>query len=168
MAVHLYGRAMDRLENTLMFAGMVLLVAMVISIITGVSLRFFIGSGSGFAEPISKFFLVQITFYGTALCYRRSEHLRVSLLNDWLEGTKLRVLEIFQHLLVMVFAICLVRYGIDLVDRTWFQRYPEITWLRVGLVYTAVPAAGALVALFSLEKLLGMFVSSEEVCDAQL
>ncbi len=50
----------------------------------------------------------------------------------------------------------MIWYGISLVQKTFFQSYPEFQYIRVGSVYTAIPGAGLITLLFVLEKALGI------------
>ncbi len=43
-------------------------------------------------------------------------------------------------------------YGADLVQTTWFQAYPEFTYIRVGAVYSAIPGGGFILLLFIIES----------------
>ena len=51
-------------------------------------------------------------------------------------------------------SIFMVIYGAGLVQTTFFQSYPEFQYIRVGLVYTAIPIAGLITFLFVVEKAL--------------
>jgi TRAP-type C4-dicarboxylate transport system permease small subunit len=60
----------------------------------------------------------------------------------------------FVQFLMGSFAVFMVYYGSKLVETTFFQTYPEFQYIRVGLVYTAIPIAGFVTFLFAIEKLI--------------
>ena len=47
----------------------------------------------------------------------------------------------------------MIVWGISLSHTTWFQSYPEFQYVKVGLVYTAIPGAGLVTFLFVIETL---------------
>ena len=51
-------------------------------------------------------------------------------------------------------AVAMIYYGADLVQTTWFQAYPEFTYIRVGAVYSAIPGGGFILLLFIIESVL--------------
>ena len=41
-----------------------------------------------------------------------------------------------------------------MAETTWFQSYPEFDEIKVGVVYSAIPGAGAITLLFIIERVL--------------
>ena len=92
--------------------------------------------------------------YGAAACYRAGIHLRLLAVVGFLPERVQRVAEIGTHLLMAVVALAMIYYGIDLVKTTWFQSYAEFRYVRVGLVYSAIPGSGLVTLLFVIEGLI--------------
>ncbi len=149
----LYVRAMDKLYWFCIGIGVVSVVAMTGLIATGVFLRYVFNHGAQFAEPCAIFFSIQLTFYGAAACLRAGVHLRLELLLKALSPRWVVIADRAIHLLLAGFAIFMVVWGISLSQTTWFQSYPEFQYVKVGLVYTAIPSAGAITLLFVIESL---------------
>jgi TRAP-type C4-dicarboxylate transport system permease small subunit len=150
----LYVRVMDRLYDLCYLVAMVAIVCITILIFVGVVMRYVFWMGAAFAEPVSIFFIVQLTMYGAAACYRARIHLRLmAFVSLWPERAQ-RVLEIGTHVLMAVVAATMIYYGIDLVKTTWFQSYAEFRYIRVGLVYSAIPGSGLVTLLFAIEALI--------------
>lgn len=145
---------MDRLYDLCFIVAIVSIVCITILIFTGVVMRYVFWMGAAFAEPVSIFFVVQLTMYGAAACYRAGIHLRLMALVSRLPSSLQRVAEIGTHVLMAVVAVTMIYYGIELVRTTWFQSYPEFRYIRVGLVYSAIPGSGLVTLLFAIEALI--------------
>ncbi len=70
---------MDKLYLLCMVLCVVSIVCMTVLIFLGVISRYFFEVGARFAEPMSIFFTVQLTMYGSAICYRSQAHLRLEV-----------------------------------------------------------------------------------------
>ena len=148
-----YVRSMDKLYWFCIGVGVLSVVAMTGLIATGVFLRYVFNHGAQFAEPMAIFFSIQLTFYGAAACLRAGVHLRLEVFVKLLGPRLANLADRLIHVLLAVFAIFMVVWGISLSQTTWFQSYPEFQYVRVGLVYTAIPGAGLITLLFVLESL---------------
>jgi TRAP-type transport system small permease protein len=147
-------RVMDLLYDLCFIVAIIAIVAITILIFTGVVMRYVFWMGAAFAEPVSIFFVVQLTMYGAAACYRAGIHLRLMAVVGQFPERLQRVAEIGTHLLIGVIALAMIYYGIDLVRTTWFQSYPEFRYVRVGVVYSAIPGSGLVTLLFVIEALI--------------
>jgi len=149
----LYVRAMDKLYWFCIGVGVVSVIAMTGLIGTGVFLRYVFNHGAQFAEPCAIFFSIQLTFYGAAACLRAGSHLRLEIALKALSDRWALIVDKAIHVLLAGFAVFMVVWGISLSQTTWFQSYPEFQYVRVGLVYTAIPSAGFITLLFVIESL---------------
>jgi TRAP-type C4-dicarboxylate transport system permease small subunit len=149
-----YVRAMDRLYDLCFLVAIVSIITITILIFTGVVMRYVFWMGARFAEPMSIFFVVQLTMYGAAACYRGRIHLRLLFAIDRLPVRPRQAVETGMHVLMGVIAVAMIFYGIDLVRTTWFQAYPEFDYIRVGAVYSAIPGSGLVTLLFVIEALV--------------
>ena len=149
-----YVRLMDRLYLLCITIGVVSVVIMTGLIATGVFLRYVFNYGAQFAEPCAIFFSIQMSFYGAAACLRAGVHLSLEVFVKMLPETLRPLVDLAIHLLLAGFALFMIVWGISLSKTTWFQSYPEFQYVRVGLVYTAIPGSGLVTLLFVIESLL--------------
>lgn len=149
-----YVRLMQTLHWACIAWCSVAIVCMTALIFTGVVMRYGFAVGARFAEPMSIFFAVQLTMYGAAACYRAHVHLRLLVFVKMLPGTAQRGAELLVQLLLGGVAVLMIVYGASLTETTWFQAYPEFDYVKVGLVYSAIPGSGAVMLLFVVESLL--------------
>ena len=149
-----YVRAMDRLYLLCVGIAVVSIVVMTVLISAGVFMRYVLEMGAFYSEPISIFLAIQLSFYGAAACYRANAHLRLDMFVKLLPARLNRLPERLVHLLMAGISVFMVIFGARLVEITFFQSYPEFQYIRVGLVYTAIPLAGLITFLFVVEKAL--------------
>lgn len=148
-----YIRMMDRLQWLCIAWCSLAIVFMTVLIFTGVVMRYGFETGARFAEPMSIFFAVQLTMYGAAACYRMNAHLRLGLVINMLPAPIESLVDRGVQILLAALAIAMVYYGFSLASTTWFQAYPEFEYIRVGVVYAAIPISGAVFLLFIIERL---------------
>jgi TRAP-type C4-dicarboxylate transport system permease small subunit len=149
-----YVRVMDKLYYFCVAIAVVSVLMMTILISVGVFTRYVLEMGAFYSEPISIFLAIQLSFYGAAACYRANAHLRLDMFVKLLPAKIRHLPEYGVHFLMAAISLFMVIYGVRLVDTTFFQSYPEFQYIRVGLVYTAIPGAGLITLLFVLEKAL--------------
>ena len=157
-----YVRAMDKLYLLCITIAVISVVAMTCLIFVGVIMRYIFSKGASFAEPSSIFFAVQMSMYGAAACYRAQSHLRLQFFAAMLPEGLHRPVEILVHLLMAAIAIAMMYFGLNLAETTWFQAYPEFDYIRVGLVYSAIPGSGLVTLLFAVEAIFHPHVMASE------
>jgi TRAP-type C4-dicarboxylate transport system permease small subunit len=145
---------MDLLYWLCMAIAGIAIVLMVIIIVYSVFTRYVLNLGAFWAEPVAIFLAVQMTFFGAAACYRAGAHISIDTIVRALPPLLHRPMGWLVDLLMAVISIFMIVYGISLVNTTWFQVYPELQQLRVGLVYASIPASGLITFLFVLERAL--------------
>ncbi len=147
-----YVRVMDKLYLLCMVVCVISIVCMTVLIFTGVVSRYVFEVGARFAEPMSIFFTVQLTLYGSAICYRSQAHLRLEVFVRMLPDRLQYLPHYIVHALMATIACLMVYYGYSLAETTWFQSYPEFDEIKVGVVYSAIPGGGAVTLLFVIER----------------
>jgi len=148
----LYRTAMDWLERLCLIICVVAIASMTTLIFIGVILRYGFQLGAQFAEPTSIYFAIQLTFYGAAACYRAGVHLRLEFIVKNFPQPLRKPAAYLVDALMLAVCVFMIIYGISLAQTTWAQSYPEFEEIRVGWVYTAIPASGVVLMLFVLES----------------
>lgn len=147
-----YTRVMNVLYALCMYICVLAVVFMTVLVFVGVVMRYVFLTGAQFAEPMSIFFAVQLTMYGAAACFRNHAHLKLTLFVDMLPAKLHRAADLLVHGLLAMLALVMMTYGANLVQTTWFQAYPEFIYIRVGMVYSAIPISGLIFLLFIIEN----------------
>ena len=149
---HLKWRAFDRLEAMLMILCGVCIAMFTLTVFCDVITRS-IGAPWLWLQQVTTAFFAWGIFLGMAAATRRNDHFYLTEITKRMRGAPRSAIEIANRLVVLGVAILLVVYGWRnaLLDLGSF-RMPSLIPLTV---YTAiVPAAGAFIALFTLEQLV--------------
>lgn len=152
-----FERTMDVLYALCVGIAGVAVTVMTLIIIWSVFTRYALGQGSFWAEPVAIFLAIQMSFYGAAACYRAGSHISLDLLVRDLPQPWARLFRLFAHLAMATIAVLMIWYGTGLVRTTLFQVYPEFEYMRVGVVYSAIPLSGVVTLLFAVERTLVEF-----------
>ncbi len=149
-----YVKVMGKLYLLCMVLCVISIVCMTVLIFVGVISRYVFEVGARFAEPMSIFFTVQLTLYGSAICYRSQAHLRLEVFVKMLPERLQNYPQYIVHGLMATIACLMIYYGYSLAETTWFQSYPEFDEIKVGVVYSAIPGGGAVLLLFVIARVL--------------
>src|SRR6478752_3370248 len=149
---HLKWRALDPLETVLMMLCGLLLFGFCSTVILDIITRE-IGRPWLWLQEVTSTFFIYAIFTGTAVATRRNDHLYLTAVSEALHGTSRLVAEIIIRLVVLGVACCLVYFGYQNFLRGFSSfRMPSMT--PIASLYAAIPLAGALIALFTIEQLV--------------
>jgi TRAP-type C4-dicarboxylate transport system permease small subunit len=149
---HLKWRAFDVVERALMVLCGVAITGFTVTVICDVLTRM-IGRPWLWLQEVTMTFFIYGVFIGTAAATRRNDHLYLAVLAESLSGRKRLAFEIFNRLVVLTVAICMIWYGyLNFLDGFRSLRMPSMTPL--SSLYAAIPLCGFLVALFTVEQLV--------------
>ena len=112
---------------------------------------------SAWTEELAGFQLAWVALLGAAYALRRGEHLGFDLLHQWLSPAARLRADMAGSVLVALFALVVLVWGgleLVLMTRELGQRTAALGW-PMAAVYSVVPVAGLLLALFALESLMG-------------
>jgi TRAP-type C4-dicarboxylate transport system permease small subunit len=149
---HLKWRAFDVLEMILMIICGLLLFGFSTTVTFDIITRT-IGHPWLWLQEVTQTFFIYGIFMGAAVATRRNDHLYLTAVADALHGTPRLVAEIVIRLVVLGVAFCLVYFGYANFLRGFSSfRMPSMT--PIASLYAAIPIAGALIALFTIEQLV--------------
>jgi len=149
---HLKWRAFDVLELVLMVLCGLLLFGFSTTVTFDIVTRT-IGHPWLWLQEVTQTFFIYAIFVGAAVATRRNDHLYLTAVADALHGIPRLVAEIIIRLVVLGVAFCLVYFGyINFLRGFSSFRMPSMT--PIASLYAAIPIAGALIALFTIEQLV--------------
>ena len=149
---HLKWRAFDRLEMILMIICGLLLFGFSATVMFDIVTRT-IGHPWLWLQEVTQTFFIYAIFIGAAVATRRNDHLYLTAVADALHGPPRVVAEILIRLVVLGVAFCLVYFGyINFLRGFSSFRMPSLT--PIASLYAAIPIAGALIVLFTVEQLV--------------
>jgi TRAP-type C4-dicarboxylate transport system permease small subunit len=150
---HALAGALDALYLACIWVAGVAIVLMSLIIPVGVFMRYVMGFGAQWPEPIAILLMMLFTFVGAAAAYRSGGHIAVTILTDRLPAPVQAVLEKLVDLLLLLVCGFVVLYGSRLCRDTMGQSIAELPWLPVGVTYLAIPIGALATAIFVLEHL---------------
>src|ERR1700682_1026086 len=149
---HLKWRAFDVLEIILMILCGLLLFGFSTTVMFDIVTRE-IGRPWLWLQEVTQTFFIYGIFIGAAVATRRNDHLYLTAVAEALHGTPRLVAEIVIRLVVLGVAFCLVYFGyINFLRGFSSFRMPSLT--PIASLYAAIPIAGALIGLFTIEQLV--------------
>ncbi len=148
-------RVVDHVERALAWLLVLLMGVIVIDVTWQVVSRFLLRAPSSFTEELAGFLLIWIGILGAAYGFRTRSHLGIDLLVLRLRGQARRTATIIAHALVAAFALSTMVIGGVILVRLAFQlnQISAAMGIRVGFVYLALPPAGMLMTVFSIESI---------------
>jgi TRAP-type C4-dicarboxylate transport system permease small subunit len=149
---HLKWRAFDVIELGLMILCGLLLFGFSTTVTFDIVTRT-IGHPWLWLQEVTSTFFIYAIFIGSAAATRRNDHLYLTALSEAMHGTPRLVIEIVIRLVVLGVAFCLIYFGyINFLRGFSSFRMPSMT--PIASLYAAIPIAGILIALFTVEQLV--------------
>jgi TRAP-type C4-dicarboxylate transport system permease small subunit len=149
---HLKWRAFDILELILMILCGVLCFGFSLSVTADIVTRT-IGHPWLWLQEVTSTLFIYAIFVGTAAATRRNDHLYLTAVSEAMHGTPRLIVEIIIRMAVLGVAFCLIWFGyINYLRGFGSFRLPSGT--PIASLYAAIPLAGVLIALFTVEQLV--------------
>ncbi|SDH90567.1 MULTISPECIES: TRAP transporter small permease [Bradyrhizobium] len=149
---HLKWQSFDRLELFLMIVCGVLCLGFSLSVTADIITRT-IGHPWLWLQEVTSTLFIYAIFIGAAVATRRNDHLYLTAISEAMHGTPRMIVEIMIRIVVLGVAFCLIYFGyINYVRGFGSFRLPSGT--PIASLYAAIPFAGALIALFTVEQLV--------------
>lgn len=115
--------------------------------------RFVLNSSPSWSEQSALTLMIWFVFLAGAAGVREGFHIRIIAVETALPKPRRKVLRIASNTVVGLCGLAMLWWGGELVVRTWSHVIPSLGLPR-GMAYLGIPIAGALIALFSLERIL--------------
>jgi TRAP-type C4-dicarboxylate transport system permease small subunit len=147
-------KALDSLYLVCIWTAGIAIGLMSAIIPAGVFMRYVLGFGAQWPEPIAILLMMLFTFIGAAAAYRAGGHIAVTMLTDRLPAPLQRVAATGVDLLMLLLCGFVLLYGSRLCRDTLGQSVAELPWLPVGITYAAIPLGALATLLFVLERML--------------
>lgn len=123
-----------------------LLAASCTLVLANVVMRYGFGQSFAWAEEISRYLVVWLSFLASGLALREGAHIAVEVLPDALPEPAARLVRLATVLLVALFLVLLAWWGWQYAMFAWMQRSPVLR-LSAGMIYLAVPAGCVLMLI---------------------
>jgi TRAP-type C4-dicarboxylate transport system permease small subunit len=148
-----YAAAMEALYVACIAVSGASLVVITLIIPYGVFMRYALNAPASWPEPAAVLLMIVFSFIGGAAVYRANVHIAVQALVERAGPRARVVLRRLVDLAMVLTALFMLVWGLQLVRTTWHQVIAEFPVLSVGLTYLPLPAGGLLTLLFIVERL---------------
>ena len=149
---HLKWQAFDVLEMILMIVCGMALFGFSLSVCADIVTRT-IGHPWLWLQEVTSTIFIYGIMIGAAVATRRNDHLYLTAFAESMHGAPRVVAEVVIRLMVLAVSLCLIYFGyINFLRGFGSFRLPSNT--PIASLYAAIPIAGALIALFTLEQII--------------
>ncbi|MFM1989258.1 MAG: hypothetical protein RJA99_2215 [Pseudomonadota bacterium] len=155
------------LRRVLTALSVLLLAAYFVAVLLQVFYRYVLNDSIFWAEEFVRSTMIWGVMIATGLVAAQRAHIRVELLEDWLPPAGRRVVVFVANALSLGFCLILAWAGVELVERTWFQRSPMLD-IPKWWVYVAIPVGAVLEALLMLLTWRGNDIRHDAPTDGTL
>jgi TRAP-type C4-dicarboxylate transport system permease small subunit len=149
---YLKWRALDWLENLLMVLCGIAITGFCVLVLADIITRT-IGRPWLWVQEATMTFFIYGIFIGVGAATRRNDHLYLAVLAESMSGNRRLFFEMLNRVVVLWVALCLIYFGyLNFLDGFKSLRMPSMT--PISSLYAAIPLAGVLVALFTVEQMV--------------
>jgi TRAP-type C4-dicarboxylate transport system permease small subunit len=149
---HLKWAAFDYLERGLMVLCALLLLGFTVCEVADVLFRN-LGRPWLNANEFAGGLFTWGVFLGMGVAVRRDQHFRLTAVGESLSGRKRLVVESFNRLVILGVGLCMIWFGyLNYLNGFGSFLMPSVT--PIAVLYAALPVAGVLISLFTLEELI--------------
>jgi tripartite ATP-independent transporter DctM subunit len=149
-AIEAASRFIDRATE---ISAALLLAVEVVLLGSGVAARYVFHNPLIWSDELAVILLLWLTMLGAAVALRRGHHLRLTVLVDSVSDGKRNAMETASDLLVIMFAVALIVFGLDYAQDEAFLRTPALE-LSGAWRAAALPLGGALMLQAALARIL--------------
>jgi TRAP-type C4-dicarboxylate transport system permease small subunit len=146
--------ARDVLWKALEILMVAILGVMVVLVFSNVIARYVFDAAITWAEEVSRFLFVWLTFVGASIGLHRGIHLGMDLVVARLTARRRLLVDVANHIIVLVFFAVWGFGGVALIEANLNYMSPA-TGFSMGLVYLIGPLAAILMGYETLGRLVG-------------
>ena len=96
--------------------------------------------------------------FGSAIATRKDSHIRITTVMNILPKGGQKWLQIFCNLLVILFSVLMVRYGIDLIGVGLKRTAVSMRWLNYATVYVMGPLMNLVIIFYQIAGIIDIWV----------
>jgi TRAP-type C4-dicarboxylate transport system permease small subunit len=137
------------------------LIVMTVFIAWQIFGRYVLNQSPSWTEPASLLLMSWFILLGSAVGVKEGNHLGFEIALHYASHGLRQVMLLVTELLVFGFGVAMSWYGTELAVETWSADMPGLA-IPQGFDYLPLAVGGALIALFSLEKLVRLLSLGEE------
>ncbi|MDK2799578.1 MAG: hypothetical protein PWP27_850 [Clostridiales bacterium] len=154
-------KVFDSIHRLLVVFAKLLMVLMTVLISAQVFSRYVLDVSIMWSEEVALVMMVWFGFISLAVGVKKKLHISIQIFTDFLPDKLKRVILKFNALVVLIFGIVMMIYGVRLVNYTMTSTLPA-TGFPSAVLYTIVPITGILVTYDAFMDLFG-FKNTDDI-----
>ena len=119
--------------------------------------RFVFNFSIAWTEEICRYLFVWMVFLGAGVGVLHRKHIAVDIVPNLIPEGLRKYYNVFLDLLVIVFCVLLIRYGIVFAERAMHQRSPAMQ-IPLGYVYYGIIIGGLVMLINGFRSMLSSFI----------
>jgi TRAP-type C4-dicarboxylate transport system permease small subunit len=135
---------------------------MVIVMFAQVVLRYVFETGFPWTEELSRFTMIYLVFIGSIVLTHENSHISVTILDEALKGTALKVLKCVQYLITTIYCVLMVRIGFASLPIVKLQTSPNMR-VTMDTIYAIIPICCAFMLVYTVHRTINLFRRRNEV-----
>lgn len=147
-----YGKVKKVTEKTIDVLAVLLLTGIFVLGLAQVIWRWIIKDPIVWSEELIQLIYVWICYLGWAIAERKDSHIRITAIHNMLPKKAQKWLQIFCHILCIIFSVLMIWYGIKLVQ-TGLNRTAISIAVNYGLVYAMGPLMNLTLIVYEIEMI---------------
>lgn len=144
------------MEKAQMTLGVITLSIFFIAILIQIVSRH-MGIAIIWTEEVANYSFIWSIFMGAAVMVNKREHFSFDFLTLKLHGIKKTLLIMVIDLIVLLFALALLYYGISATQTFWDYNWVALPEMKMGYVWVSLPIMGLTMAIYCLNHLFNGF-----------
>ncbi|MFA9378440.1 MAG: TRAP transporter small permease [Lachnotalea sp.] len=135
-------KAVELLQKIQLTIGTIFLVIFLLTVVFQVSSRY-LGIVATWTEEVSMYSFIWAVFMGAAAMVYEKKHFAFTSLSDVLKSKKIkRILSVVISIIMLTFAILMLKYGIDITKKFWNYTWVSIPEMKKGFSWLCLPICG--------------------------
>ena len=156
--IHTISTVLGKLLEALIVFFMVLMTVLMFSQFMG---RFLFKNGIFWAEELSRFSMVTMVYLGAGLACKEKDHIRVTLLDEYLKGTARKILHLVIAVISIAFLLVIARYGFSVLSIVSKQISANMQ-ITMNFVYMMLPIGSCIMIFYIIVEILELFLVNEK------
>lgn len=151
--MNVISRISKGLDKLCIFMLVFITLVMTFSLVIMIFGRNFFNMSFASLEEISRFTLVWLTFFGSAIAYKRKEHMGMDFVVGKLRGKTATYVSYLQEIIAIILFSLFVYYGVELVVFN-LDNLSVQSKISMGYVYIVIPIVGFIIVVHAIDHIL--------------
>lgn len=146
-------RFIRMLEKVQLTVGVLFLSLFFIVIVFQITTRH-LGISVIWTEEVANYSFIWAVFMGAAVMVNRRDHFTFDYLQRKLKGKPKLSLNIFNDIVLILFNVAILVYGLQVVQRFWDYNWVALQEMKMGYVWISIPIMAGTMIIYSLAHLV--------------